>query len=123
MKLNFDFKHLDYSKSLELYLQDCLEKLVHLFLRESEGCVFVSKTKNEYCVEINIQTPEKYFKAKAVDFDIYIAVDLALERLEKQVLRVRKKNQHHKKAELSKLGKLEQLNPKFEIRSKFRKAA
>ena len=123
MKLNFDFKHMDYSKSLELYFQDCIDKIAPLLLKENSGMVFLSKIKSEFQVEINIQTHQRYFKCSSSHYDVYSAVDLAITKLEKQVLKVRKINQNHKKAELSKLGKLEQLNSRFEYKTKYRKAA
>ena len=123
MKLNFDFKHLDYSKSLELYIQESVDKIAHLLLKENSGTVFLSKVRGEFHVEINIQTYQRYFKCKSSHYDVYSAVDLAIVKLEKQVLKVRKINQHHKKAELSKRGKLEQINSRFEYKTKYRKAA
>ncbi len=123
MKLNFDFNHLDYSKSLELYIQDCVDKISHLMLKENMGTVFLSKTKGQFQVEINVRSPERYFKCKASHYDVYSAADMALTKLETQILKVRKINQHHKKAELSKRGKLEQLNQRFEYKLKYRKAA
>lgn len=123
MKLNFDFKHLDFSQSLELYVQDCVDKIAPLMLKENTGTVFLSKTKGQFHVEINIQSRERYFKCKATHFDVYTAADMAIAKLETQVLKVRKINQHHKKVELSKRGKLEQLNSRFEFKVKYRKAA
>ncbi len=123
MKLNFDFKHLDYSKSLELYIQECVDKIAPLLLKKNSGTVFLSKIKGEFQVEINIQTHERYFKCTSNHYDVYSAADLAVTRLEKQILKTRKINQNHKKAELSKSGKLEQINSRFEYKTKYRKAA
>lgn len=123
MKLNFDFKHLDYSTSLELYIQDCIDKIASLLLKQNGGTVFLSKTKGQFQIEINIQSPQRHFKCSASHYDVYSAADLAISKLETQILKVRKKNQNHKKAELSKAGKLEQLNSRFEYKTKYRKAA
>lgn len=123
MKLNFNFKHLDYSKSLELYIQECVDKISHLMLKQNSGRVFLSKTKGEFRVEISVQTSLKYFRCKAGHYDVYSAADLAIAKLETQILKTRKINQNHKKAELSKRGKLEQLNARFEYKPKYRKAA
>lgn len=123
MKLHFDFKHLDYSKSLELYIQECVDKISHLMLKETGGTVFLSKVRGEFRIEFNVQTSLKYFKCKASHYDVYTAADLAVEKLETQILKTRKLNQNHKKAELSKRGKLEQLNARFEYKPKYRKAA
>lgn len=123
MKLNFDFKHLDYSKSLEIYIQESVDKIAPLLLKQNSGTVFLSKVKGEFNVEFNIQTLQKYFKCSGTHYDVYTAVDLAITKLEKQILKVRKINQNHKKAQLSKRGKLEQLNSRFEFKTKYRKAA
>ncbi|MBL7545488.1 MAG: ribosome-associated translation inhibitor RaiA [Bdellovibrionaceae bacterium] len=123
MKLNFDFKHLDYSKSLELYIQECVDKISHLMLKQNGGTVFISKVKGQFWVEINVQSPLRYFRSKSSHYDVYSAADLAITKLETQALKVRKMNQDHKKVELSKRGKMDQLNPRFEYKTKYRKAA
>lgn len=123
MKLTFNFKHLDYSKSLELYTQEMVDKISFLLLKEELGQVLFSKSKNDFVIEITIPSKQKYFKAVARHFDVYSAVDLVVEKLEKQLLKINKINKHHKKVQLSKWGKLETLNPRFEVKVKYRKAA
>lgn len=123
MKLAFNFKHLDYSKSLELYTQEEVDKISFFLLKEDLGSVQFSKSKTDFLVEISIPSKQKYFKAEARHFDIYSAVDLAIEKLEKQLLKVNKINKDHKKVQLSKWGKLETLNHRFEVKAKYRKAA
>lgn len=123
MKLTFNFKHLDYSKSLELYTQEMVDKISFLLLKEELGQVLFSKSKNDFVIEITIPSKQKYFKAEARHFDVYSAVDLAVDKLEKQLLKINKINKHHKKVHLSKWGKLETLNSRFEVKVKYRKAA
>lgn len=123
MKLTFNFKHLDYSKSLELYTQEMVDKISFLLLKEELGQVLFSKSKNDFVIEITIPSKQKYFKAEARHFDVYSAVDLAVDKLEKQLLKINKINKHHKKVHLSKWGKLETLNSRFEVKAKYRKAA
>ena len=55
--------------------------------------------------------------------DAYTAVDLVVEKLEKQFLKTRKIMQQHKKPELSREGKLEQLNSRLEFEAKVAKKA
>ena len=96
MKLNFDFKHLDYSKSLELYTQESIDKIAPFLLKESSGTIFLTKIKGEFKIEVNIQTRQRHFKCRSAHFDVYSAVDSAVEKLERQLLKVRKINQNHK---------------------------
>jgi len=123
MKLNYTFKHLDHSDSLVKYTEEKMEEIEKFLLKEGYGNVYYSKTKNEFCVEVTVNTREKYFKATSYNMDVYTAVDFVVERLEKQFLKTRKIMQHHKKPELSREGKIEQLNPRLEFDGKGGKKA
>lgn len=123
MKLNFAFKHLDASQSLQEYTQTRLDEVGRFLLKNGHGQVLYSKQNHEFCVEISINTKEKYFRAKAFSPDPYQAVDMACLKLEKQFLKVRKVMQHHKKPGLSKEGRLNNMNERFEYAARYRKAA
>lgn len=102
MKLNYTFKHLDYSEALTGFTNEKLEELGRFLLREGHGNVYFSKQSHEFCVEVSINTRERYFKASAYGADIYAAVDSCCDKLEKQFLKVAKQYKNHKKPELSK---------------------
>lgn len=123
MKLNYTFKHLDHSDALLNYTEEKMEEIGKFLLKEGYGNVYYSKTKNEFCVEVTVNTREKYFKATSYNMDVYTAVDLVVEKLEKQFLKTRKIMQHHKKPELSREGKMEQLNSRLEFEAKGAKKA
>lgn len=108
MKLNFTFKHLDHSDSLVNYAEEKLSDVGRFLLKEGYGNVYISKQKNEFCIEISVNTREKYFKATAYGTDPYSTVDVATEKLEKQFLKIKQQAKYHKKPELSKEGRLEQ---------------
>lgn len=114
MKLQFSFKHLDHSDALQSYTQEAIEKIAGFLLKEGTGKVWFSKQRENFYVEITISTHEKHFKAEVAKPDIYVAVDLAIDKLEKQFLKVRKQMQHHKKYGLSKEGKLDQMIERLE---------
>lgn len=124
MKTNFTFLHLDHSQALMDYTHGNLEEIARFLLKASSCNVLFSKTREEFCVEISVPTKERYFRAKAYASDIYVAVDMAVEKLERQFLKVRKVNQHHKKFELSKEGRMQVVNDRFELKSpRLKKAA
>lgn len=123
MKLNFTFKHLDRSEALETHAVDRMESVGRFLLKDGFGMVYFSKQKHEFCVEVSVNTREKYFRAISYHADPYLAVDAVVEKLEKQFLKSRKLVQDHKKPHLSKAGRLEQLNERFETKVRFRKAA
>ncbi len=123
MKTNYTFKHLDHSESLLNYTNERIEEVGKFLLKEGYGSVYFSKQKNEFCVEISVNTIHKYFKASAYNADIYLAVDEVVAKLEKQFLKNRKLMQDHKKFELSKEGQMEHLNERLEYHIRYRKAA
>ena len=123
MRLNFTFKHLDRSEALEKYMTDRLEGIGRFLLKEGFANVYCSKQNHEFCLEVSLNTREKYFRAMAVHSDPYHAVDAVVDRLEKQLLKTRKLVQSHRRPELSKSGRLEQMNDRFETQLKYKKAA
>lgn len=102
MKLNYTFKHLDYSDALTSFTSEKLDEVGRFLLREGHGNVYFSKQNHEFCVEVSINTHECYFKATAFGVDVYAAVDACCDKLEKQFLKVSKQYKNHKKPELSK---------------------
>ena len=70
-----------------------------------------------------MNTSHKYFKATCFNADVYAAVDAAAEKLERQFKKLRKLLKNHKRPELSKEGRLDQMNDRFEHKVFYRKAA
>lgn len=123
MKLVHTFRHLDVSEALKNYTQTQVADISKFLLKQGSGHVYYSKEQHQFCVEISINTKEKYFKASAINLDIYAAVDAVCLKLHRQLLKIRKKNQHHKKQQLSKRAKLDDVNSSLEYRFKLKKAA
>lgn len=123
MKLTFAFIHLDHSDSLQNYIQDHMDRIAMFLLKGGTGQVNISKKKKLFHIDVSVQTPLKYFRAQSSHFDIYSATDQIVAKLERQFLRTRKLNKSHKKFELSKSGRLNQMNERFEIKARYRKAA
>lgn len=102
MKLNYTFKQLDHSDALVEYTQECMADVTQFLLKEGYGNAYFSKTKNEFCIELSVNTKEKYFKATGFGSNPYAAVDAAAEKLEKQIMKLSKQFKNHKKPELTK---------------------
>lgn len=107
MKLNYTFKHIDTSESLVNYTDEIMTEVSRFLLKDGSGNVYFSKHKSEFCVEVSVNTPEKYFRASAYGPDVYSAVDSVAEKLEKQFLKVSKQMKNHKKPELTKESRVE----------------
>ena len=114
MQSKFTFKHLDYSDSLVQYTDQKLDEIGRFLLKDGRCQVIYYKDQHEFVAEVTINSKEKHFKAKAHSSDVYVAVDLMVDRLEKQFIKVKEVYQHHKKFDLSRAGKLNDINAQLE---------
>ncbi len=123
MKLKHTFRHLDVSSSLSDYSQLRILEISRFLLKDGQGSAHYSKNQHHFCVEITINTPHKYFKASAESDDIYAAVDEVVAKLGRQLLKTKKAIKNHKRPELSRRGRLNQLNGQLEFAPRLKKAA
>ncbi|MFZ3228711.1 MAG: ribosome-associated translation inhibitor RaiA [Pseudobdellovibrio sp.] len=122
MKSNYTFKHLDYSDSLVQYTNAKLDEIGQFLLKSGNCNVYYSKDHHQFQVEVSINTKQKFFKVKASAVDIYVAVDLMTDKLERQFLKIKDIYTDHKKFDLSKEGRLNEINAQFEHQPKWKKA-
>ncbi|MES2802937.1 MAG: ribosome-associated translation inhibitor RaiA [Bdellovibrionota bacterium] len=123
MKSNYTFKHLDYSESLVTYTNEKLDEIGKFLLKEGRCTVYYWKDHHEFHCEVSINSKEKFFKAHGTATDVYVAVDLMIDKMEKQFLKVKEIYQDHKKFELSKQGRIKEINDQLEYLPKGRKVA
>lgn len=121
MKSNYTFKHLDYSESLVTYTDSKLDSIGQFLLKDGRCNVYYYKNQHEFVVEVSLNTKQKFFKATASAPDVYVAVDLMTDKLEKQFLKVKEIYQDHKKFDISKEGRLNEINSQFEHQPKWKK--
>jgi len=124
MKVQFNFIHLDVSEALQEYTELHLNEIGKFLLKDGQCHCFVSKTRGAFAVEITVQSSkQKYFKATASKHDIYEAVDAVIDKLERQFLKTKSLVKNHKKFEISREGRLRDLNGKLEPRTPLKKVA
>ena len=123
MKSNYTFKHLDYSESLVKYTNEKLDEIGKFLLKEGRCTVYYWKDHHEFHCEVSINSKKKFFKAQGTATDIYVAVDLMIDRMERQFLKVKEIYQDHKKFDLSKEGRIGEINEQMEYQPRGRKVA
>ncbi len=123
MRVQITFKHLDQSLNLEEYTKEKLTKTGRFLLKDAFAHVYFSKFRGRFKAEISMNTKERYLRGSGMAGDIYQAIDEAMDKIQKQLLKIRKVNKHHKKPHLSKEGKLKSLNTQLEYSWPYRKAA
>lgn len=123
MKLNFTFKHLDRSEALETYTAEQLGHVSRFLLKDGMGTVCFSKQQHQFGLQVSVNTRERYFRAESSHVDPYQAVDMVCQKLERQFLKTKSTVQRHKNKAQSKSGRLERMNERLELKTRFRKAA
>mgnify|MGYP000305321792 CR=1 FL=1 len=123
MRVQITFKHLDQSQALEKYTEERLNEVARFLLKEASAHVYFSKFRGQFIAEISMNTSTKYLRGTGQNQDIYQGFEEALEKIEKQMIRMRKLHQHHKKPELSREGRLKNVNVRLEHLVPLKKAA
>lgn len=114
MKFEVKYRHLKPLKKLEKYAEDKYERLEKYELKPS-SLTFVFSAKQHHCVaEVAIKGPDLYCRATAAGEDHYKAIDLAMDKLERQLAKRKTRVQFHKRPEFSKAGRLSRMNAQME---------
>lgn len=98
MKTHFKFKHLDHSDALTAYAENKLDEIGKFLLKDGECNVFFWKKHHQFFAEVTLNTKQKFFKAVAHSSDIYVAMDMVCDKLERQFIKVKEVYTDHKKA-------------------------
>jgi putative sigma-54 modulation protein len=114
MNWKHNFRQVDVSEPLKQYAEDRFQKLQKHLLKESDWSLFYSKGKQDFAVEVWVKNADSHFKAKAEAPNLYAAVEKVAEKLDRQFMKRKDRLQDHQKHGVSKLEKLNQVNPRLE---------
>ena len=89
MRTVINGKNMTVSDQLRSRLDKKLGHLAHYFNRDASAQVVMSVEKNRHILEITIPYEGIVLRAQAVSDDMYVSIDEAVERLEKQIVRQR----------------------------------
>jgi len=95
MQLNITFRNLDSSDSLKEYAQDKVER-VHKYLdRAGEAHVVLSLERHLHHADITIQSGAWLLRGRETSEDMYASIDLAMDKIERQLRRYKEKLKTH----------------------------
>src|ERR1043165_1927505 len=95
MQLNITFRNLDSSDSLKEYAQDKVER-VHKYLdRAGEAHVVLSLERHLPPAAITIQSGAWLLRGREKSEDMYASIDLAMDKIERQLRRYKEKLKTH----------------------------
>ncbi|HWS76383.1 MAG TPA: ribosome-associated translation inhibitor RaiA [Quisquiliibacterium sp.] len=95
MNLSITGHHLEVTPALRDYVTQKLERITRHFDRVIDVKVFLSVDKLVQKAEINIHVRGKDIFAEATDDDLYAAIDALVDKLDRQVLKYKDKQNDH----------------------------
>ena len=91
MKVQITAKNYDMGDKLHNYIETKLAKLEKFFNEDVTANVVVSKLKDTPKIEMTIKAKEAVFRAEVANDSVYDAVDIAAERLQSQMSKLKGK--------------------------------
>ncbi len=97
MQVSVTFRHIETSDALRDYATDKVLRIAEKYLPKAVGAhVVLSVTKQSHLAEINIHAPHFDISGHEVTGDLYSAIDLAMDKIEKQLRKHKDRINHHK---------------------------
>ena len=91
MQTSVTFKNLDPSENLKSYVRDKLDRFDKYLYNPAEANVVLSVEKFRHIAEININGDRLTINGKEETNDMYSAIDMTLDKLEKQIKKSKEK--------------------------------
>lgn len=96
MNLNITFRHAEPSDALKAYASEKIDRLRKYFDGLVEAHVILSQEKIRHSAEVTIQANGVRINAKEENTDFHTAIDVVLDKLERQLKRYKEKIKRHK---------------------------
>lgn len=96
MRTSVTFKNLDPSDHLKSYISEKLNRLDKYLYNPAEANVVLSVEKFRHIAEVNISGDRLNINGKEETEDMYSAIDMVLDKLEKQIKKNKQKNREHR---------------------------
>jgi putative sigma-54 modulation protein len=109
MQISVTFKNLDPSDHLKSYVQNKLDKLDKLLDNPAEANVVLSVEKIRHIAEIKITGDRLSINCREKTSDMYSSIDMALDKLEKQIKKNKQKIKNHRQGTRSELREMQVL--------------
>ncbi len=95
MNLSIQGHHIEVTPALRGYVMSKLDRIRRHFDQVIDVSVVLGVDKLQQTAEVTLHVKGKDLFAEAVDTDLYAAIDLLADRLDRQVLKYKNKRQDH----------------------------
>ena len=96
MQTSVTFKNLDPSENLKSYVRDKLDRFDKFLYNPAEASVVLAVEKFRHIAEVNIIGDRLNINGKEETEDMYSAIDMVLDKLEKQIKKSKEKIRQHR---------------------------
>lgn len=95
MQLNITFRHMDSSDFLKEYAKEKVERVNKYLDRAGEAHVVLGLERHLHHADITIQAGRWVLRGREKSEDMYASIDLAMDKIERQLRRYKDKLKHH----------------------------
>jgi len=95
MNMNITFRHLDPIDSLKNYAQEKVERVNKYLDRATEATVVLSLERHLHHADITIHSGSYVLRGREKSEDMYASIDLAMDKIERQLKRYKEKLKSH----------------------------
>ena len=96
MNLNLTGNHLDITPAIRDYVVAKLDRVNRHFDHVIDVTVVMSVDKLQHRVEVNLHTRGKDIHVESAEADMYAAIDVLMDKLDRQVLKHKEKRNGHR---------------------------
>ena len=95
MNLNLTGHHLDITPALRDYVVAKLDRVTRHFDHVIDVNVVLGVDKLQHKIEVNLHTRGKDIHCEAIEADMYAAIDVLIDKLDRQVVKHKEKRAEH----------------------------
>jgi len=95
MNLNITGHHIEVTPAIREYVKDKLDRVLRHFDQVTSSHVILSVDKLQQKAEVTLHVKGKDIFADAVNADLYAAIDLVADKLDRQVVKHKEKVSNH----------------------------
>lgn len=96
MQVNITFRHLESTEALKSYAREKVEHVQKFIDRPSEAHVVLYVDNLEHHADINLKAGPFHLRGQAKSEDMYASIDLATDKIQKQLKKHKDKLRNHK---------------------------
>lgn len=104
MEVNVTFRHAESSEVLKTHIHEKMQKLAKYFIKPTQAHVILNVDGPLHVVEISFAENHSLFNSREESHDMYISLDKAISKIERQLKKYKEKIKGHHKVPLKSIA-------------------